>query len=186
MKTLQALQAAGWTVAEQRQDRWRIERGDWVLEVNGRQFSVTLTLYADWMPHGMEVARIESYDGPWPDDALVALMALPFGSRTVGDFCGVPAVVAVNPSDALKAAGWDVLPNQGSALYANRPLTPAEPWDEQNQVDVWLEDGCYHAMLGEGREGDPCAEGETAEAAFWALMALPFGAVTVGAFCGMA
>ena len=88
MNTLQALQAAGWTLTEQRQDRWRIERGEWTIEVQGNAPVATLTVCSEWAPHGMVVAcAVDAVT--WPDGALSELMMRPLGSTTVGAFCGV-------------------------------------------------------------------------------------------------
>lgn len=88
MQMLELLRWAGWTVTEQVQDRWRIERGDWVIEVVGKWPAATLTHIADWAAHGFEVACTAGVH-VWPDEKLRELMALPLGSTTVGVFCGV-------------------------------------------------------------------------------------------------
>ena len=87
--------------------------------------------------------------------------------------------------EALKAAGWTVKLSQAAELYAIRS---ARYWNEPDAIEVWQDDDDseYTALLGDDRDSQPCAEGETPEEAFWALMALPYGSTTVGTLCGVA
>jgi hypothetical protein len=173
MTIIEQLKAAGWTQATDQ----RIERGDWTLEVTDR---ITLSLYAEWAPHGFTVA--EAAD-------LAALMALPMGSTTVGAFCGVSALPSGTVVERLRKAGFK--PNEWyeSAWWAEGEYTNLVNADGYGFVieahRVRFGHLCNSAEYFCADGGVPVVDGDTA-AALAALMALPFGAVTVGVFCGVA
>jgi hypothetical protein len=190
MTIIEQLNAAGWTQANDQ----RIERGEWTLEVTGRtptaesRLEASLTHYAEWAPHGFEVARSE---GPHeqPAEALCALMALPMGSTTVGAFCGVSVAPSGTVVERLGKAGFK--PNEWyeSAWWAEGEYTNLVNADGYGFIieahRVRFGHLCNSAEYFCADGGVPVVDGDTA-AALAALMALPFGAVTVGVFCGVA
>lgn len=173
MTIIEQLKAAGWTQANDQ----RIERGDWTLEVG---WGAALSVCAEWAPHGFEVASA-------PD--LPALMALPMGSTTVGAFCGVVVAPSGTVVERLETAGFK--PNEWyeSAWWAEGEYTNLVNADGYGFVieahRVRFGHLCNSAEYFCADGGVPVVDGDTG-AALAALMALPFGAVTVGVFCGVA
>jgi hypothetical protein len=168
MTIIEQLNAAGWTVTED-----RAERGDWSIELYP---AVAMLICPDWSPHGFEVASA-------PD--LSALMAAPFGSSTVGAFCGVLVPLSGTVVERLGKAGWTVHRDEDGDLDAMRDtLSRDEPGLITAKQDK--ASGAFSAALGGFPSDCPSVHGHTSEeAALAALMALPFGAVTVGDFCGV-
>jgi hypothetical protein len=120
-------------------------------------------------------------------------LAMPFGKTTIGAVVGVPA--AVSPVDvvaALQAAGWTGPHDDDPYGLSRYWIHEAEHFGDHSMVttnDMTGEEGGdvgWSAFLGDGNDAPQTYGHDSETAALSALMALPFGAVTVGVFCGVA